>query len=129
MAQEVDLTEQLKSVASQVLSGDQLAAFMAVADANRCAGPDGNIDADKVSADLRTLYGISEQPPAQPRAPQWGQHSGPPGPPARPGDTARAALAKRHGVKNDTNPPASTQSARGAAGRAAAQRRHGGKQR
>jgi hypothetical protein len=36
------------SMASQVLSGGELSAFMAIADAKRFAGDDGTIDADKV---------------------------------------------------------------------------------
>jgi hypothetical protein len=123
---EVDATEQLKTVASRVLSGDQLAAFLAVADAKRLVDADGNIDADKVSGSLRTLYGIAERPQTPAAAPQWGQHSGPPGPPKQPGDNARSALAKRHGVGNDNAAPELGQDIRpGANGRAAAARRHG----
>jgi hypothetical protein len=124
---EGDLTEQLKSVASQLLSGDQLMAFMAVADAKQCAGPDGTIDADKVSGHLRTLYGIDAQPEPS-RPPQWGQQSGqPPGRP--PGSDARDALAKRHGVKNEKAAPGPAGIRPGDRARAALARRHpGGKQ-
>lgn len=119
---EVDLTEQLKSAASQVLSGAQLDAFMSVADAKRLADADGNIDADKVSAGLRTLYGITETPQA-PR--QWGQHSGQP-PGRLPGADARDALARRHGVKNETAAPGAAGIPPGTKGRAALQHRHPG---
>lgn len=119
-----DLTEQLKSVASQMLSGGQLAAFLAVADAKRLAGEDGNIDATNVSTDLRTLYGISEAP-QQPH--QWGQYSGqPPGRLA--GADARQALERRHGVKRDNPAPGpDTSIGPGVGARAALAKRHGGK--
>jgi hypothetical protein len=47
-------TEQLMSMASQVLSGGELTAFMAIADAKRFAGDDGTIDADA----------LTDQPPS-----------------------------------------------------------------
>lgn len=56
-AKVVDLdpaTEQLMSMASQVLSGGELTAFMAIADAKRFAGDDGTIDADA----------LTDQPPS-----------------------------------------------------------------
>ena len=96
-------TRQLVTVASELLTGDQLASFLAVADATKLAGPNGEIDASAVADHLRTLYGITEQP-QQPS--NWGQHSGNGGPPKQPGDTARAALATRHGIKRDTDAPA-----------------------
>src|ERR1700735_1356567 len=56
-AKVVDLdpaTEQLMSVASQVLSGGELTALMAIADAKRIVGDDGTIDADA----------LTDQPPS-----------------------------------------------------------------
>ena len=92
---DVDATEQLKTVAARVISDPgQLAAFLAVADANRCADADGNIDVEKVGAQLRTLFAVDEQPQQPGR--QWGQSSGQPAG-VRAGDTARAALERRHG--------------------------------
>jgi hypothetical protein len=118
-----DPTEQLKAVASQVLSGDQLAAFLAVADAKKLADASGNIDAEKVGADLRTLYGIAEQPQTPPR--NWGQGTGyEVGQPA--GASARAALAKRHGVKGADTPAAGQGIRPGATARAALAKRHTG---
>jgi hypothetical protein len=117
---EVDPDEQLKSVASQWLSGDQLAAFLAVADAKKCVNANGEIDAEAVIGNLRTLYRLGEQRP-QPR--QWGQTTGsPPGKNA--GDDARAALQKRHGVQSTYEPPPGPDAARGQRGRAALQKRH-----
>ena len=100
---EVDATEQLKTVAAQVISDpDQLAAFLAVADANRVADAEGNIDVEKVGAHLRTLFGVSEQP-QHPR--QWGQHSAAGGPAGQRGDDGRAELKKRFGVGADNSGP------------------------
>lgn len=124
---EVDLTEQLKSAASQVLSGDQLEAFLSVADAKRLADSDGNIDAEKVGAGLRTLYGVSDQSQQSARhALNWGQGSAAGGPPHVPGDNARAALKRRHGVGAGTphSPGPNSRVDFGPRGRAAAQRRH-----
>lgn len=116
-------TEQLMAAASQVLSGGELSAFMAIADAKRFAGDDGTIDADKVSGHLRTLFRLDEQPQQPPR--QWGQYSsGAPG--KEPGDDARAALEKRHGVKRSTDQPAAgAQIPRGQSAREALAQRHG----
>jgi hypothetical protein len=119
-------TEQLKAHASQVLSGDQLTAFMAVADATRFAGDDGNIDADKVSGHLRTLFGVDEQPQQPPK--RWGQHSAAGGPGKQPGDDGRAALEKRYGSKRASGePPAGAQIPRGQSARAELAKRYGSK--
>jgi hypothetical protein len=102
---EVDATEQLKTVAAQVIADPaQLAAFLAVADANRVADADGNIDAEKVGTHLRTLFGIGEQsqPGDDARAElekRFGGEHPRPAPIKRPGDQARAALEKRYGQK------------------------------
>lgn len=117
-------TDQLMSMASQVLSGGELTAFMAIADAKKFAGDDGTIDADKVSGHLRTLFGVDEQPQQPPR--QWGQYSVAGGPSKQPGDTGRAALKKRHKVGGDPNTPAAgAQIHRGQNARAELARRHG----
>jgi hypothetical protein len=117
-------TQQLISAASQHLSGDELTSFLAITDAQRLANPDGTIDADKISGHFRTLFGLDEQPQQQRR--DWGQSSTAGGPPKQPGDNARAALRKRHGVGADTNQPGdSGRVSRGENARAALQRRHG----
>jgi hypothetical protein len=115
-------TQQLRDVASQVLSGDQLDSFMAYADPKRLAGENGDIDEQRVMGHLTALFGTGQRS----GAPQYGQHSGQP-PAGRPGDEARAALERRHGVKRDTSAPDSSNGSvgRGEAGRAALRRRHG----
>ena len=116
-------TQQLVTVASELLTGEQLASFLAVADATKLAGPNGEIDANTISGHLRTLYGIAEQPQ---RPHQWGQHSAPGGPPSQPGDTAREALKRRHGVGGTNDEPAGGQGIRpGNTAREALARRHG----
>jgi hypothetical protein len=119
-------TQQLIAAASQVLSGDQLSAFMAVADAKRFAGDDGTIDAEKVSGHLRTLFHVDEQPPRQSQQERaWGQSTGQPAG-QQAGDAGRAALEKRHGVKRATDQPApGDQISRGQNARAELKRRHG----
>lgn len=126
---EADLTEQLVSVASQVLSADQLPAYLAVTDAKKFVGDDGDIDAEKVLGPLRRLYGISDTTQRQQSSPNFGQHSGQPAG-QQPGDTGRNALKKRHGVGNsdDANhPDASSQLARGAGAKAELAKRYGGR--
>jgi hypothetical protein len=119
-----DPAEQVRAAVAQHVPKSQLDAIMGRVKTSAFLDENGQVNEAKVGEHFGNLFG-SRQPPA-PR--QWGQHSGPGGPPTQPGDGAKAALAKRHGVKNDTNhPTAGTQSARGAGGRAALQRRHGGK--
>jgi hypothetical protein len=116
-------TEQLMAAASQVLSGGELSAFMAIADAKRFAGDDGTIDADKVSGHLRTLFRLDEQP-QQPQR-NWGQGTGQPAGKQR-GDAGAAALEKRHGVKSNNDQPAAGAGIQpGKDGRSALERRHG----
>lgn len=117
-------TRRLVTVASELLAGEQLASFLAVADATKLAGPNGEIDADAISGHLRTLYGISEQPQ---QAPRWGQQSGSGGPAKQPGDNARAALRKRHNVGADdkTTPAPGAQIPRGQGARAELEKRYG----
>jgi hypothetical protein len=126
MSDSVEMSEKLRTVAGQILSGDALDSFVRYAPVDAYTLDDGGIDEDKVIGHLTALY-AARLPQQQPqRAPQWGQYSGQGQPPEQPGSGARAALAKRHGVKQDTNTPGSgAQSGPGAAGRAAAARRHG----
>lgn len=122
----VDPTEQLKAIASQVISDpDQLEAFMRVADATKWADINGEINADSVSGHLRTLFNVTEQQ-SQVATPSWGQSSGQPEG-GRAGDVARAALEKRHGVKRHSNQPSPDAKLvhGGAVARTALQKRHG----
>jgi hypothetical protein len=117
---DVDLSAQLQAVAAQVLTPDQLTAFTAVADAQKFAGENGEIDADRVVSNLRTVFGISDTPRTQQSQPNWGQGTGlPPG--RQPGDHGRAALEKRHGVKNPSPIPVVNP---GDIARAALEKRH-----
>lgn len=117
-----DSTEALRTAAAQLLSGDALNSFCTVADPSKFLGADGKIDPNKVQAHIRTAYGITGQ---QQQRQNHGQGSGGNGPALRPGDSGRAAAAKRHGttVDPETAAAAATSTGRGSAGKAAAARR------
>jgi hypothetical protein len=119
MMTDVDLNEQLQAVAAQVLTPDQLTAFTAVADAQKFAGENGDIDAEKVIGQLRTVFRISDT-----RTYNWGQSSGQPAG-KNGGDDARAELEKRHGVK--VSPPVAPKQGADHA-HAELEKRHGVKQ-
>jgi hypothetical protein len=95
-------SDQLKSIAAKHIPEDQLPTFMAIANVKAFADENGNIDEAKVQHHASTLFGAGA--PQQQR--QWGQHSSGGGPGKQPGDDARAALEKRHGVKRNTDAPA-----------------------
>lgn len=90
-------SEQLQSIAAKHIAPDQLNTFMAIADPKKFASANGDIDEDKVMGHLTAFFGPQQ-------ASNWEQHSGSmPG--VRAGETARAALEKRHGVKPKVQPP------------------------
>lgn len=97
-------TAQLRAIASDVLKGDQLNAWLSGMNPAAFANENGEIDQEKVMGHLTAAFGVGgqgqQQPPGngQPAAPAWGQQSGGTGAPIRPGETGRAALAKRHGI-------------------------------
>lgn len=94
------LASELKSAASLVIKDkDDLASFMAFADPSKFTNEAGEIDEEKVMGHLTALY-LGRESRQQRQTPQWGQHSASGQPPKRPGDDGRAALEKRHGVKN-----------------------------
>lgn len=96
------LTSELKSAAAQVIKDkDDLASFMAFADPSKFTNEAGEIDEEKVMGHLTALYVGRESRQHKP-APQWGQHSGNGRPPGQAGDAGRAALEKRHGVKQSS---------------------------
>lgn len=114
--------QQLKDIVSKIIPADQADSFVQYARIDAFTNDDGGIDQDKVMGHL-TAIAVARAPqlatPQQPR--QWGQGSAPGGPPHVPGDHARAALKRRHGV----GPGAPhTRIDFGARGRAAAQERH-----
>ncbi len=96
---------ELKSLASQVLKGEQLTSFMAVTDPAKFAGEDGEIDEEKVMGHLTAIFGGTGQQQGQQsgggqqQQPSWGQHSGGAGAPVRPGQAGKAAAEKRFGTK------------------------------
>ncbi|KMV23343.1 hypothetical protein ACT16_06640 [Mycobacterium heckeshornense] len=96
------LRSQLKSVASQILAGEQLDAWLDAVDASKFTGDDGDIDEEKVMGRLTAIFGTRQQITAdnQKQRRWWGQHSIVGGsPPAKPGDAGRAEAAKRFGTK------------------------------
>lgn len=90
---------QLKSIAAPILNdADRLSAFLEMANPANFVGENGEIDEEKVAGRLTSLFGTVQAATAQ-QARNWGQHSGGTGTPQKPGETGRAAAAKRHGIK------------------------------
>lgn len=98
-------TAQLRAIASDVLKGDQLNAWLAGMNPAAFANENGEIDQEKVMGHLTAAFGVGDQGQQQQyrngqrAAPSWGQQSGGTGMPARPGEAGRAAVAQRHGTK------------------------------
>jgi hypothetical protein len=90
-----DQSEQLKSIAGQVLSGNALDSFVENSLIAAFTDKDGNVDEEKVYGHLTAIFAAGQ--PQQQRQ-EWGQSSTAGGPPKRPGDNARAELRKRFGV-------------------------------
>jgi hypothetical protein len=123
MSDDADLSERLRTVAGQILSDDALDSFVKYAVIDAYTTETGGIDEEKVIGHLTAIHAAS-MPRTPPR--NWGQHSGPGGPSTQPGDQARRALAKRHGVGADNGEPAAGQGVRrGDTAREALARRHG----
>jgi hypothetical protein len=119
MSDDADQTEQLREIVGDVLSPDLRDQFVEYARLDAFQGEDGELDKEKVMGHL-TAISVATQP-------NWGQGTGQP-PGRQPGDDARAALRKRHGVGADTvQPGAASQIQRGQNGREALERRHGKK--
>lgn len=89
------LRAELKGIASQVLSGDKLTAWLDDIDPSKFTNSDGEIDEEKVMGKLTALFGVQSQ--ETPRR-NWGQyaHSGA-APGSKPGDAGRAEAKKRFG--------------------------------
>lgn len=91
---------QVKSIASQIISGDQLTAFMSIANPANLVGEDGQVDETKVMGTLTAMFATTPKAPDQ-RQPQWqnfGQHYPPP-PRGAPGQNGTAEAQKRFGAK------------------------------
>lgn len=86
---------EVKSIASSIISGDQLTSFMSIINTASFAGEDGAIDESKVMGALTGMFGAPQKAPAQ-RWQNAGQYSPPP-PPGRPGEGGRAEAARRFG--------------------------------
>lgn len=90
---------EVKSIASGVISGDRLKAFMEFADPSKFVGDSGDIDEVKVMGALTAMYGAPQQ--NQTSGQRWqnaGQYAPPP-PPRKPGEGGRAELERRFGAK------------------------------
>lgn len=91
---------QVKSIASQVIQGDKLNAFMAIVNPAALVGADGAVDETMVMGHLTAMYGDANTTPPPPGQ-RWqnaGQFSPPP-PGAKPGEAGAAEASKRFGVK------------------------------
>lgn len=89
------------AIASTIVSGDRLNAFMDIVDPAKLLGDDGAVDESKVMGYLTAMYGADQQPAAASRQPQWqnfGQYTPPP-PPQKSGAGGTAEAQKRFGKK------------------------------
>ncbi|WP_044109830.1 hypothetical protein [Mycobacterium canetti] len=96
---------ELRGIASQVLKGDQLKAWLDGMNPAAFTDENGEIDEEKVMGHLTAAFGAGGQQGQQQatgqRQPSWGQHSGGAGGgPLRPGEAGRAEAAKRFGAKS-----------------------------
>ena len=116
-----DTAEQIRTHAAKFLDGPQLDAFVNAANPAVFTNASGTVDEEKVAGHLTALFATGE--PSQQR--NWGQSSAAGGPSSQPGDDARSALKKRHGVGADTQQPAAGgQVARGQSARAELAKRY-----
>jgi hypothetical protein len=85
---------QLRDIAGKVITGDQLEAFVSVANLKAFATENGDIDEGKVMGALTGMFGIT--PESSPHHQDFGQHRPPPPMPG-PGDRGKAEAQKRFG--------------------------------
>ena len=92
---------QLETIAARILDDEQMKSFMAIVDASKFVGADGNIDRDAVAGHLTAIYGKPREFGAGvPQHMNWGQNGT--GAPAPSGAAAgRAEAQKRFGKKPD----------------------------
>lgn len=88
----------VQSIASQIVSGDKLNAFMDLVDTAKLLGEDGAVDETKVMGYLTAMYGETTPQTAGPRHMNFGQYSPPP-PRGKPGEAGTAEAQKRFGAK------------------------------
>lgn len=87
----------VQSIASQIVSGDKLSAFMDIVDPSKLLGEDGSVDETKVMGYLTAMYG-GEPQQAGPRWQNFGQYTPPP-PPQKTGAGGTAEAERRFGKK------------------------------
>jgi hypothetical protein len=125
MSDDADQTEQLRGIVGTVLPPDLRDSFVEYSKLDAFRGEDGQLDTEKVMGHLTAVH-LATQRQQQQSQRSWGQHSSGGGPGKQPGDDARAALEKRHGVKRSTDQPAAgAQIPRGQSAREALAQRHG----
>jgi hypothetical protein len=90
---------QVKSIASQVIQGDKLNAFMAIVNPSALVGADGAVDETMVMGHLTAMYGTPSQSTAPGQRWQNAGQFAPPPPGAKPGAAGQAEAAKRFGTK------------------------------
>jgi 3-methyladenine DNA glycosylase Tag len=88
----------VQAIASTIVSGDKLTAFMDIVDPVKLLGEDGAVDETKVMGYLTAMYGGEPQQQSGPRWQNFGQYTPPP-PPQKPGAGGSAEAAKRFGTK------------------------------
>lgn len=86
---------EVKSIAAEIITGDQLKSFLSVVNPAAFVGDNGEIDESKVIGALTGMFGAPQRQPVQ-RWQNAGQYSTPP-PPGRPGESGRAEAARRFG--------------------------------
>lgn len=92
---------EVRSIAAQFLTGDQLSAFIATVNPASFYGDNGGIDTEKVVGHLTALFGGGKAgaAPAQQVHRSWGQYSAGTGAPITPGSAGIAEAQKRFGTK------------------------------
>ncbi len=89
---------EVKSIAAEIIKGDQLKTFLSVVNPAAFVGDNGEIDESKVMGALTGMFGAPSQAPQQ-RWQNAGQYAPPP-PPGRPGESGRAEAARRFGTQS-----------------------------
>lgn len=124
MSDDADQTEQLRGIVGTVLPPGLRDSFVEYTRLDAFRGEDGQLDTEKIMGHL-TAIDVATRRQSRQSQRNWGQGTGQPAG-QQPGDDARDALQRRHGVKRDTDQPAaSARIPRGQNARAALQRRHG----
>lgn len=104
MSDDYDQREELRGIVGDILPPELRDQFTEYARMDAFRDDDGEIDKEKVMGHLTAIH-FATQPQTRPSQRSWGPHTGQPAG-AGVGDAARAALEKRHGVKNPSPSPA-----------------------